>query len=63
MAKVPALKKMVDLENKMVQIGISIIFMKEEVRQGIDVEYGNIVYKYAALIQKTFKGKIQRDKF
>ena len=52
-----------DPQQKYFQVGVSIIFMKDELRQALDIEYSKAVYKHAVIIQKCLKGKTQYKKF
>lgn len=63
LSKVKTLKKIIDPEKKLIQIGISMVFMKDELRQALDVEYSKKAAGFAIRIQKWVKSWVQRRRF
>lgn len=63
LSKVKSLKSIMKPEKKLIQIGISMVFMKDELRQALDIEYSKKAAAFAIMIQKWVKKWIQRKKY
>ncbi|CAG9318607.1 unnamed protein product [Blepharisma stoltei] len=61
--KNPSLRNMLDPDKKLCQIGITKVFMKDELRQAIDVEYAKAAHGHAVRIQALFRGHKQKKKY
>lgn len=63
LGKMKHLKKLMDPEKKLIQVGISMVFMKDELRQALDIEYSKSAFKFAVLIQKHVRAFRLRKQF
>ena len=63
MGRIGNLREIMDPEKKMIQVGISMVFMKDELRQALDIEYSKAAFKYAVVIQKHFRSFPARRKY
>ena len=61
--KIKKLKVILDLDKKLIQVGLSMVFMKDEVRQALDSEYAKKAAKFAVRIQKVVRMWLCRRKF
>ena len=63
LGKISDLKAVMDPEKRFFQVGISMVFMKDEVRQALDMEYARAVYRHAVTIQRVYRGVLQFKKY
>lgn len=63
LSKMTSLAELIDSDKRMIQLGISMIFMKDEIRQALDIEYTKAAYQYSLTIQKYVRGYFQRKKY
>ena len=63
LSKLESLKALMNSEKKLLQLGLSMVFMKDELRQSLDIEYSKAAYKFAVIIQKSFRRFFYYKKF
>jgi myosin V len=61
--KLESLRTLMDYNKKLFQMGVSMVFMKDELRQALDIEYSKAIYNHTVLIQKIFKGRLQYNRY
>lgn len=58
-----SLRSMLDPDKKICQIGITKVFMKDELRQAIDIEYAKAAHGHAVRIQSLYRGHKEHKKY
>ena len=61
--KYPGLREMLNPDLRLCQLGVTKVFMKENLRQALDAQYAKVAHSFAATIQKHFRGRLQRRRF